>query len=341
MKLADCVAQLRRPFIVEDATDKRLTYLSNAADYADVVSKCPLRYVLSDDLTRLCADLAYSKGAQTVSCVDLLRVPGETLWIEWCNTPWRQALARYGFPLVDDACQWIGRRGAFIRASRDGRRGLIRTFWNVTNDQDALASAMEACFDFDTPEDESPQFVEPGSTRLGRVQDKARSDDILGRCFRFRYEASWANYYDRASLSSTESAAIWQNTLGTIAMDVPMLLAFLLLMATRTGLPQRTQSYERLNRQRLVTGKPALLDHIELSAPLLPEYRASASSDSNDWRRRPRLHYVRGHLVRRGSQIFWRVPHLRGRARSGTVQSRTVIWTFDDKSTHSHDVGSC
>jgi hypothetical protein len=341
MKLADCVAQLRRPFIVQDATDQRLTYLSNAADYADVVSKCPLRYVLSDDLTRLCADLAYSKGAQAVSCVDLLHVPAETLWIEWCNTPWRQALERYGFPLVDDACQWIGRRGVLIRATRDGRRGLIRTFWNVNDDQDALASSMEACFDFDTTGDESPEFPERGSTRSGRVQDKTRTDDILGRCFRFRYEASWANYYERSLLCASQSAAIWQTALGTIAMDVPMLIAFLLLMATRTGLPQRTQSYERLNRQRLRTGRPALLDHIELRAPLLPEYRTStAASESNEWRRRPRLHYVRGHLVRRGSQIFWRVPHLRGRARSGTVQSRTVIWTFDEESTRSRDVGS-
>jgi hypothetical protein len=33
--------------------------------------------------------------------------------------------------------------------------------------------------------------------------------------------------------------------------------------------------------------------------------------------------------VRRGSQLFWRVPHLRGSARSGVVRTRTVIWTFD------------
>jgi hypothetical protein len=38
---------------------------------------------------------------------------------------------------------------------------------------------------------------------------------------------------------------------------------------------------------------------------------------------------VRGHLVRRGSQLFWRVPHLRGSARQGSVRTRTVTWTFE------------
>jgi hypothetical protein len=41
---------------------------------------------------------------------------------------------------------------------------------------------------------------------------------------------------------------------------------------------------------------------------------------------------VRGHLVRRGNQLFWRIPHLRGSARSGIIRARTVTWTFDDPS---------
>jgi hypothetical protein len=38
---------------------------------------------------------------------------------------------------------------------------------------------------------------------------------------------------------------------------------------------------------------------------------------------------VRGHLVRRGSKIFWRVPHLRGSARAGVIRKRTVAWIID------------
>ena len=125
------------------------------------------------------------------------------------------------------------------------------------------------------------------------------------------------------------SHALWRHAAGTIAMDIPMLLAFLLLLATRSGLPQRVQTFERLNRRRLRSGRAPLLEHIEVYAPVLPEYRDCWRGEPQGPRMSPRLHHVRGHLVRRGSQIFWRVPHLRGTARSGSVRTRTVTWTFD------------
>jgi hypothetical protein len=288
-----------------------------------------LRYVLSDDLTRLCADLAYSKGARTVACADLLHVPTETLWVEWCNAPWENALQEYGFPLVPAGSQWVGRRGAWVRATPDGRRGLVRTFWSVSA-AEVLASSVEACFDFDTAIGEEPQPLDGNAGLAGIVFDSKRpDDDILGRCFRFRYEQSWSEYYGSAGLTSEVSFALWRYALGTIAMDIPMLLAFFLLLATRGGLPQRPQEFARLNRRRRQCGRAPLLDHIEVTAPVLPEYRDYQRSASVPGRRSPRLHQVRGHLVRRGSQIFWRVPHLRGSARSGVVRSRTVTWTFD------------
>src|SRR5215813_13842845 len=115
MILADQVAQCREPFIVLDDSGRRHA-LSNTADYAASLSTCATRYVLADELTRLCADLAYSKGARTVACADLLHVPATALWVEWCNEPWQAALQRYGFPLAASEVQWVGRRGALIRA---------------------------------------------------------------------------------------------------------------------------------------------------------------------------------------------------------------------------------
>jgi hypothetical protein len=332
VKLADCVAQCHSPLVVRGRTGTEPRVLSDTADCAAAVARCPLRYVLSDDLTRLCADLAYSKGAGTVACADLLHVPAETLWVEWCNEPWKSALAHHGFPLGEGP--WGGRRGALIRASRDGRRGLVRTFWNVNGGGDVRASSVEAYLDFDTAAGEEPEALDREPGRAGRVYDSARSgDDLLARCCRFRYQRSWSEYYRLANLSGTADQAVWRHSLGTLVMDIPMLLAFLLLLATRGGLPQRSQQLERLNRQRLRAGKAPLLDHIEVHAPMLPEYRDDPRVECGTARRSPRLHHVRGHLVRRGSQLFWRVPHLRGSARSGVVRTRTVVWTFD-KTTH-------
>jgi hypothetical protein len=309
-----------------------VTQLNSTADCAPIVARSPLRYVLADNLTRLCADLAYSKGAGTVACADLLHVPAESLWVEWCNDPWQSALHQYGFPLVRSGKQWVGRRGAWVRASRDGRRGLVRTFWSVPGG-DVLASSVEAYFDFDTATSEEPEPVDGKSGLARRVYDSERPDDLLGRCFRFRYEGSWSEYYGGAELTSELSFALWRHNVDTIAMDIPMLLTFFLLLATRNGLPQHAQSYEQLNRRRLSRGKAPLLAHIEVRAPLLPEYRNEPRGEPHSTRMGPRLHHVRGHLVRRGSQIFWRVPHLRGSARAGMVRTRTVTWTFDRMAT--------
>lgn len=316
--------------MVQDHNTGRITVLNNTADCADRVANCPVRYVLDDDLTELCADLAYSKGARTFECADLIHVPAERLWVEWCNAPWQSAIQRYGFPLLDGGCQLVGRRGALIDSSPDGRRGLLRTFWNSPIEQDVLASSVEAYFDLDTPEGEEPECPDQREDVALRVSDPAvHGDDVLGRCFRFRYEKTWSDYYRDASVSDAQSAAIWRQSLGTIAMDVPMMLAFFLLLTTRTSLPQRRAELARLNRARRKRGRPPLLDHIEVRAPLLPEYERYDSSENQLTRRAPRLHHVRGHLVRRGSQLFWRVPHLRGSARSGVVRTRTVLWTFD------------
>jgi len=272
VNLLDSVAQCQRPFVVRDRASGKVTVLNNTADCAGPVARCPLRYVLSDDLTRLCADLAYSKGARTVACADLLRVPAQALWMEWCNAPWSNALQEYGFPLIPAGPQWVGRRGAWVRATPDGRRGLVRTFWSVSA-ADVLASSVESYFDFDTESGEEPEPVD-GNRGLIRVFDSERAhDDVLGRCFRFRYEQSWSEYYGSAGLSSELSFALWRHTLGTIAMDIPMLLAFFLLLATRNGLPQRPQAFERLNLHRRRCGKALLLEHIEVTAPVLPEYR--------------------------------------------------------------------
>jgi hypothetical protein len=211
---------------------------------------------------------------------------------------------------------------------------MVRTFWSSgESEAEVLASSLDAFFDFDVQEGEGPEPPDgEESLQAYRVRDEIRAvgDDVLDRCFRFRYERSWSEYYGKAGLDEAVRSALWRHTLGTIAVDIPMLLAFVLLLATRSGLPHRTSDYERLNRARQQSGKTALLDHIHVHAPLLPEYIEQQRADGQGTRRGPRLHRVRGHLVRRGSQLFWRIPHLRGSARAGSVKSRTVVWTFDE-----------
>jgi len=330
MRLADRIAQCRTPFIVRNTKDGSITHLQGAAAFADEINRCATRYVLSDALTSLCTALAYSKGASTLACSDLLHVPAERVWVEWTEAPWRSELARYGFKDGPDDSTISGRRGVFVQSTPQGRHGLLRTFWaSGESELNVLSSSMEAYFDFETPAGEEPEVFNRQHRSSLCVSDHAVGNaDILKRCFRFRFERSWQDYYASAPLTPAQVTAISQHALGTIAIDIPVVLAFFLLLATRPGLPRRPLMLERLNRARAKSGKAALLEQIEVCAPVLPEYR-SESSGSGASRGLRRLHHVRGHLVRRGSKLFWRVPHLRGSARGGSIRTRTVTWLFD------------
>jgi len=331
MRLADRIAQCRTPFIVENTKDGSVIHLNGAAAFSKDIDSCATRYVLSDELTRLCTALAYSKGASTLACADLLHVPAERVWVEWTEAPWRNELACYGFKSpVDSAC--AGRRGVFIQSNPDGRSGLMRTFWaSGESELNVLSSSMEAYFDFDTQEGENPAVFDRQKRRCICVSDNAAAGkaDILRRCFRFWFERSWQEYYERAQLTPVQAAALSHHALGTITIDIPVVLAFFLLLATRPGLPRRPLMLERLNRARAKSGKRPLLQQIEVFSPLMPEFESGCSSYSGASRRSRRLHHVRGHLVRRGSKLFWRVPHLRGSVRAGTIRTRTVTWTVD------------
>jgi len=328
MRLIDRIIQCRTPFIVESCVNGSHTRLSGAMDAAANLERCPIRYVLDDALISLCTDLAYSNGTTVMECADLIRVPAQDLWVEWCNQPWQHALSRNGLNDDTDDDSPAGRYGMLIRACSDGRRGVMRSFWSVGDrDWDVHASATQARFYLDDAAAAVP-FDEPGVLRVAaREMDP---EGILSRCFQFEFEDSWAQYYRKAAPLSSQQKEILHQSIGIVALAVPVLLAFFLLLTTRAGLPQRQSQLQRLNRDRMQRGRAPLADHIEVSAPLLPPYReAQAEAAAAGARRHPRLHHVRGHLVRRNDRLIWRVPHLRGRSHAGVLKSRTVEWRFE------------
>jgi hypothetical protein len=333
MRLIDRIIQCSTPFIVEDCVNGSHTRLSGAMDAAADLERCPIRYVLDDALICLCTDLAYSNGTTIMECADLIRVPAENTWVEWCNKPWQHALRRNGLNHDADNDSPVGRFGMLIRACSDGRRGVMRSFWSSGDcDLDVHASATQARFHLDDAA--APLLDEPGVLRVAaRAMDPER---ILSRCFQFEFEDSWARYYRKAAPSASQQREILHQSIGIVALAVPALLAFFLLLATRTGLPQRQCGLQRLNRGRMQRGREPLAEHIEVSAPLLPQYReADVEAAGAGARRHPRLHHVRGHLVRRHDRLIWRVPHLRGKSQAGVLKSRTVEWRFEGKAQRS------
>jgi hypothetical protein len=338
MRLLDQIAQCSTPFRVESATCGTggeagdPTLLPGPADFSGRVAACPLRYVLSDDLVTVCTELALAEGDRLSACLDLIHLPGPELWVEWNDAARDQALTRLpstvGGPDRGLKCGAM-RAGALVSSSPCGRRALLRTFWSDSHGALTLAP-METHLDLDRGWPASPFHVPVfagGLIEVNASEEPGVAD--LFDCLRFRLDDGWSAYYRRHPLNAEQRHAVLRASLAAVARDMPMILAFSLLLGARAALNTHPVERARLNRHRSAQHKPPLLDHVEVRCPLLDQ--APISSDAGpreEIRRAPRLHHVRGHLVRRGSSVFWRTAHVRGRSSVGRVCSRTVTLSF-------------
>ena len=325
MRLLDHVAQSDSPFLVRQF-DGELWQLTGPSDYAREVAGCPLRYVLSDQLVRNCIELAYSDGAGVCGCLDLVHLPAQRLWIEWSGLAQRDVLLRMMPECSDAASAECLRHGVLICADAAGRHGSLRTFWLPAGEPlTPLLAPIETLIDLEretVPASDAEALLAGEALRV-RDSRSAEVDGLL-ECARFRLDPAWQRYYSTVASSPAERRAVLERSLGTVTFDVPALLALFLLMALRSELTHVPISTERINLKRARLGRAPLLAHIEVSCPVFaaPEHRPVGEELTP--RTAPRLHHVRGHIVRREDAVFWRRPHWRGHLRLGCVRSRTV-----------------
>ena len=82
MHLLDRIARCRAPLrLALDRSPGTPFEVTGPSRYAARMADCPLRFVLGDDLTRACAELAFADGARLAGCLDLLRIPAHQMWI--------------------------------------------------------------------------------------------------------------------------------------------------------------------------------------------------------------------------------------------------------------------
>lgn len=323
MRLLDRIAQCTDPFVIESGGTLRA--LPGPAEYSGAIASCPLRLVLADPLTELCGALAYADGDGLVGCLDLVHLPATRLWVEWTEAPRRAAVAAARIAPQNPPGASEVRAGVYVASDASGRQGSLRTFWGGADpDADPCLSPIVTEFDLDAPSTESADALAAFDGSAVRIADPATPLDALLACSRYRIDAPWATYYRDTCLPPALRLAVLRASLGAVATDLPFLLALCLLLATRGGLPSRPADLHALNRRRHARGRAPLLDHVEVSSPLGPQPIAVGAADGSS-RRPSRLHQVRGHLVRRGSTVFWRSGHLRGRVAYGRIATRTVL----------------
>lgn len=333
MRLLDRVARCHAPLLLALDRSPAVPFgVTAPSRYASQVAACPLRFVLGDDLTRASAELAFADGARLAGCLDLLRVPAPHLWVEW-NDEVHQRVIYDTQSVRDYDAAASGRRvGVLLQGSRDGYAAVARTFWvdaGAEEDSEVTMSPLETHIDL------RGEFVEasdiPGVLSGGFAAVTQQDDPALSSLLdhvRFRFDAPWAAYYRAAATDSDAQHHVVHASLAAIARDVPLLLAFFLLLSAKDATRSIPVARAAINRKRQAHGRPPLLDHIEVRASLDAVREADTAGAEVVGRQSPRLHHVRGHLVRRDNRVFWRIPHLRGSGLRGVVRSRTVCLSF-------------
>jgi hypothetical protein len=337
MRLLDHIARCNAPLVLPSGGNPARIEVAGASQFAAHIAACPLRFVLGDDLTMASAELAFADGARLAGCLDLLRMPAPHLWIEWNDEVHKRVIHETGSAAELDSAATGRKVGILLRASTNGLTAVGRTFWvDAAGDEHAAPtlSPLETHFDLrgefadakDTQDVLSGGFVD--ATHGGSAATASLLD-----CVRFRFEDSWAGYYREGAANADFKRRLITYSIDSIAWDAPFVLAFLLLLSAKDATRQVPVSRAAINRKRLASGRAPLLDHVEVNASL-DAVSTVASMGDGSGRQSPRLHHVRGHLVRREQRVFWRVPHLRGSCCRGAVRSRTVCLSFARKADH-------
>lgn len=341
MRLLDRVARCQSPLLLALNRNPAVPIeVTGPSAYASRVAECPLRFVLGDNVTRASAELAFADGARLVGCLDLLRMPAPQMWVEW-NDEVHQRVIYDTRSVADYDTAAPGRRvGVLLQASADGYGARARTFWA---DAAADESSEVTLSPLETHIDLRGEFVEAAdiptilSGGLAAVEWRANAaiNSLLDHV-RFRFDAQWAAYFRVAATNPEAQREAVNVSLAAVAHDVPLILAFLLLLSARDATRSVPVSRTAINRKREARGRAPLLDHIEVHASLDADDDSDRSGVGLVGRQSPRLHHVRGHLVRRDNRVFWRMPHLRGSGARGMVRTRTVCLSFArSRATHS------
>jgi hypothetical protein len=341
MRLLDRVARCRVPLTLQPVRHGATPHeVAGASRFAAQMAACPLRFVLGDDLTRASAELAFADGARLAGCLDLLRMPAPHMWIEWNDEVHKRVIHETQSAASFDAAA-IGRKvGILLQASANGLSAVGRSFWA---DAGGDESAEVTLSPLETHIDLRGEFADAARAHVlsGGFVDATHGGNpatasLLGHV-KFRFDESWADYYREAACNADFKRRLINESISSIAWDAPFLVAFLLLLSAKDATRLIPVSRAALNRKRAANGRAPLLDHIEVNASLDAVSTAGSAGDFSG-RQSPRLHHVRGHLVRREHRVFWRVPHLRGSAARGTVHSRTVCLAFARKVEHEQRV---
>ena len=195
MRLLDKVAQTTRPIIVRTFADGHTWCFPGADALADDIRQCPLRYVLHDEVTEICTQLAFESDTVLSSSIALLRIPAPRLWLEFVGIARKKVFTDLGRADGDPNSCPQQRVGLLVTCDERGRKGSIKACWDseAGDELDVAPFAIE--FDFDDESFSKRGYATVDGTSIGVSIGDCPALDALYNCVRFNLHPEWHRYY--------------------------------------------------------------------------------------------------------------------------------------------------
>ncbi len=327
MHLFDQVVQANERIAVSFPGGAATRYFPGTDVVSTAVAQCQLRYVLHDDVTQTCTELAFEDNTILGSSVELLRVPAPKMWIEFVGGARHKAFSDLGRlnDGTDRSCRQ--RVGLMVTSDERGRRGHIDVCWENIDGLSPDVAPFVIEYDFDDPSFSDIATI-ASHDHIGIAIGDHPALHTFFKHVRFAWRPEWRRFYLEKAADDAQYQMLSRQALFPLLEDVPFFGMFCFLLMSRNALQQQHADRRRLNEARKRRAKPPLLDHLELTMNLGASPNWNDGFSSAEQRTSRRLHFVRGHLVRRGDAVHWRTSHMRGKAKIGSIHSRTITLRF-------------
>lgn len=331
-------------------TRMELTYPDG---YVHDMAVAPIRRRLADAqvivldrlATGMAASVALSRPSSIVSAIPWVKLPFESVWMEFSNADLRDAMTSMGSPNVrpEGGRVVIERSGFLLRMQGDVL--LIEYVHSDRTDEGSRLvdiAPVRAKFslkgDFSTPTDiEFPLDVHPEAR--GRIKSHisaiADNPEELAADMDLRMRYTWTSHPDLARVRSNLVGMVGEtqvNNLEAMQADelyrlfsMQILPALILLNCRNAVTTDKVEVSRKLNKNRVAKGRPPLVDHLLVKMHLSPvaKRRADAAGKNADFRT-SRGTLVMGHFKVRKTGVYWWSPHAR-RGQGGDVKKTIVL----------------
>ena len=290
---------------------RRWQPLPGCEDWSARIRQSEALFSLDRDATELCAHLA-TAGAHTLArCLEAVRLPATDFWLEWPEAP-RRALQAEHAGGANASAHKARIVGVHVTCDETQRRGELRSFWADPADRRASCSPFVTEFDLDAP---AAEYRHGPFPRRYEARNSRFAPEIV-RHASFVMTDAWHRYYAQRFPREPDYRMAATRLIAAVASDLPMVIAFATLLMARGARGAEAAHLGNQSRHSDGRRRPQLasvsLDLLGMGAGDESERAGAGSGHAR------RLHFVRGHPVRRGSLIYWRSPHLRGRAELGS-----------------------